>query len=386
MGPADDAAVAPRPSLRAVPGGVERRGDPSVRLPDLLWQAVELGEMMLAEARTKASEWRALIRAGRDPALEDRRKRAEEKRLPTVEAFAREYIERHAKPNKRTWREDERLLDRNVLPAIGELRIDAVTRRDLVLMLDAIRDRAPVAANRVLAVTRRMFAFAIERGVLQSTPIVGIKAARETPRERVLSDDEIRRLWAATAPESPHMEPSTRLALRLLLLTGARASEVCGASWDEIDMAAAAWTVPGGRTKNARELHLPLSDAALAVIAEAAAQRNGNWLPRAARRGGHLTPSGVLHAVWRILDGVSVHDLRRTVGTNLQRLGVRLEVTEAILNHVSGRSRGGVTGIYQRHDFATEKRAALDAWARRVLALAAGGDAGENVVQLKAAR
>ena len=97
--------------------------------------------MKLAEARAKASEWRTLIRAGRDPAAEERRKRAEERRLPTVEAFANEYIERYAKQNKRSWREDERLLRREVLPAIGGLRIDTVTRRDIQVMLDPIRDR-----------------------------------------------------------------------------------------------------------------------------------------------------------------------------------------------------------------------------------------------------
>jgi integrase len=342
----------------------------------------DVTEMTLAAARAKAVVWRSLIREGRDPAGEDRRQRAEERRLPTVEAFAAEFIERHSRPNKRTWREDERLLDRNVLPAIGPLRIDTVTRRDIVVMLDAIRDRgANVLANRLLAVTRRMFGFAIERGVIATSPIVGIRASRETPRERVLSDDEVVRLWAATAAGSPNMELSTRLALRLLLLTGARASEVCGASWSEVDMAAAVWTVPGSRTKNGVENRIPLSDAALAVIAEAATQRTGNWLLKAARGGGHLTPSGVLHAIWRILDGVTVHDLRRTVATGLQRLGVRLETTEAILNHVSG-SRAGVVGIYQRHDFAREKRTALDAWAAHIGRIVEGDDAGATVVKL----
>jgi integrase len=340
----------------------------------------DASKITLADARAKASAWRVLVKAGRDPALEERRNAAADRRLPTVEAFAREYIERHAKPNKRSWREDERLLRHDVLPTIGDLRIDAVARRDIVVMLDAIRDRgADVAANRALAVTRRLFAFAVERGVIEASPIVGFRASRETPRARTLSDDEIRLLWAATAPESPHIEPSTRMASRLLMLTGARASEVCGASWDEIDAGTAEWIIPAARTKNAREHGIPLSDPAMAIVAEAAALRQGDWLLPAARGGGHLTPSGVLHAVQRILgSGVTVHDLRRTVATGLQRLGVRLEVTEALLNHVSG-SRAGVVGVYQRHDWAAEKRAALDAWARHVLALAAGGPARDNV-------
>jgi integrase len=343
----------------------------------------DASEIGLAEARAKASAWRALVRAGRDPAAEERRKAAADRRLPTVEAFAREYIERHAKPNKRSWREDERLLRHDVLPTIGDLRIDAVARRDIVVMLDAIRDRgADVAANRALAVTRRLFAFAVERGVIEASPIVGFRASRETPRARTLSDDEIRLLWAGTAPGSPNIEPSTRMALRLLMLTGARANEVCGAASDEIVAGTAEWVIPAARTKNGREHGVPLSDPAMAIVAEAAALRQGDWLLPAARGAGHLTPSGVLHAVQRILDGdVTTHDLRRTVATGLQRLGVRLEVTEAVLNHVSG-SRAGVVGVYQRHDWATEKRTALVAWATHIERLVAGSDAGGNVVRL----
>ena len=205
----------------------------------------DAGKIGLADARTKAFAWHAII--GRDPAAEERRKAAAERRLPSVVAFAREYIERYAKPNKRSWREDERLLRHDVLPAIGDLRIDTVARRDIVLLLDAIRDRgAAVVANRALAVTRRMFSFAVERGVIEISPFAGVRASRETPRARTLSDDELRRLWAATAPASPGIEPTTRLALRLLLLTGAWATEVCGAFWDEINTVAAEWFPPRG--------------------------------------------------------------------------------------------------------------------------------------------
>ena len=138
-------------------------------------------------------------------------------------------------------------------PGIGDLRIDTVTRRDIMLLLDAIRDRgAAVLANRALAVTRRMFTFAVERGVIEASPFVGVRAPRDA-RARTLSDDEIRLLWAATAPGAPRIETSTRLALRLLLLTGARATEVCGASWDEINTVAAEWVIPAARTKNGRE-------------------------------------------------------------------------------------------------------------------------------------
>jgi integrase len=337
----------------------------------------------LADARRKAFAWHAILREGRDPAAEERREAAAQRRLPTVKAFAAEYIERHAKPNKRSWQEDERLLRCDVLENIGDLRIDTVERRDIVLLLDKIRDRgADVVANRVLAVTRRMFAFAVERGVIKASPFVGVRASRETPRARTLNDDELPRLWDATAPGSPNIEPPTRMALRLLLLTGARAMEVCGAAWDEIHTEAAEWIIPAQRTKNAREHRIPLSKSAMEIVQEAAALRKGDWLLSAVRGEGHVTTWGILQAAQRILGpDVTVHDIRRSVATGLQRLGIRLEVTEAVLNHVSG-TRAGVVGIYQRHDWSAEKRAALDAWARHIHAVAAGEPARDNVTAL----
>ena len=187
-------------------------------------------------------------------------------------------------------------------------------------------------------------------------------------------------------PVRRRIETSTRLALRLLLLTGARAEEVCGAPWDEISAEAAEWVISSERTKNGREHRIPLSDAAMEIVHEAAALRTGPWLLPARGSEGHVTPSGVLQAAQRILgSGVVVHDIRRSVATGLQRLGVRLEVTEAVLNHVSG-TRAGVVGIYQRHDWSTEKRAALDALTRHILALAAGEADGGNVVPLPPSR
>ena len=144
--------------------------------------------------------------------------------------------------------------------------------------------------------------------------------------------------------------------------------------------------VPAARTKNGREHRIALSEPAMKIVHEAAALRTGPWLLPARGDEGHVTPSGVLQAVQRIVgSGVTAHDLRRSVATGLQRLGIRLEVTEAVLNHVSG-TRAGVVGIYQRHDWSAEKRAALGACACHILALTAGEVDGDNVVPLPPSR
>jgi hypothetical protein len=226
--------------------------------------------MTLAEARAAAAAAKTKVDEGTDPAAAAReaartakeaamRAEAEADRMPTVEGFAAAYIERYAKPNKRSWAEDERLLRHDVIPVLGAMKLDQVHRRDIIALLDGIRDRGKsVLANRVLAVTRRMFNFAIERGVLEHSPVLRVKASPEAPRERILSDGEICGLWEATG-EGSRMAPATRLALRVLLLTGQREDEVCGMERSEVDLQDGLWTIPGSRVKNKMTHTVPLA-------------------------------------------------------------------------------------------------------------------------------
>jgi integrase len=201
----------------------------------------------------------------------------------------------------------------------------------------------------------------------------------------VLSDDEIRAVWAAFDDTGWPFGPLAHL----LLLTGQRLSEVAEARWSEIDLEAKTWKIPKERTKNDRAHEVPLSDAAVEII---------KALPRIEGKAGYVFTATGAHPVSnlkRLREALrrasserdvapTLHDLRRTVATNLQKLGVRLEVTEAVLNHVSG-SRKGIVGVYQRHEYSDEKRAALDAWARRLDAIVTGAGA-SNVVELAKAR
>jgi integrase len=225
-------------------------------------------------------------------------------------------------------------------------------------------------------------------------------------RERVLNDDEIGEVWrAAGKAASPY-----GIIIRLLILTGQRLGEVARMNWNEISDDLATWALPGERTKNGVPHVVPLSaparDLLRALLPEGdkeAKRTLQDWHASGALvlPGGAGTPfSGWSKAKARLDKGISdarvdaagsrtpsplvpwtVHDVRRSVATGLQRLGVRLEVTEAVLNHISG-SRGGVAGVYQRHDWAAEKRAALDAWAAHVTAVVEGQSASDNVVVL----
>ena len=303
---------------------------------------------------------------------------------------AASYIERYAKRSVGPgWaRETQRLLKVEIVPKLGAKRLSDIRRADVHDLLDDILDRgAPFTANRTLSVLRRVFNWSVEREIISASPIDGMKPpAVEASRDRVLNDDEIRPVWDALDAVG---HPFCAFG-KLLFLTGARRAEAAGVKWAEVDLDAGVWTLPAERTKNGRQHQVPLADMAVRILQD---------LPRIgvrrtvsfSRRPATTAVSGYSHAKAAIDRAISAematwtfHDIRRTVATNLQKLGVRLEVTEAVLNHVSG-SRAGIVGIYQRHSWSEEKRAALDAWARKLEAIVTDAEA-SNVVALARAR
>jgi integrase len=253
--------------------------------------------------------------------------------------------------------------------------------------------RGAAMTGRTAAYGRAAFSWAVKRGAVHTNPFAALPVRKGiAKRERVLSDTEIGEIWRATGKAaSPY-----GTIIRLLLLTGQRRGEVAGMAWNEIGEDFVTWTLPGARTKNGVEHTVPLSAPARDILKRLDKAPDGLALPGVAS-----TPFAGWSKAKRTLDKAiiearaeatgritaplvswNVHDLRRTVATGLQRLGVRLEVTEAVLNHISG-SRGGIAGVYQRHDWAAEKRLALDSWADHVLAVAKGVPSAGKVVKLK---
>jgi integrase len=337
--------------------------------------------LSLSDARRQALQVAASVANGGDPQRDKMAERAATVTpIRTVKTIVDEFLKRHTdeKSGKRWAAETRRILDRDVLPAIGDMAATAVGKAEIHDLLDPIMDRgSPTSANRALAVLKKLFRWSLGRGYLDRDPCGGIsKPGDETKRDRVLDDAELAHVWRSAESMAYPFGP----AVRLLILTGARREEVGAMRWPEIDLAAKVWTLPGVRVKNGVEHIFPLSNAALSIL---------EGMPRIGRRDGFVfTRTGktsvsgwskakaaletaILEAMRKEVPDATplpawrLHDLRRTVATGLQKLGVRLEVTEAVLGHVSG-SRAGVVGIYQRYGFADEKRAALDSWAARV--------------------
>jgi integrase len=317
-------------------------------------------ELSLADARTAA---RALMADPAGVVAEQKRAKA-----ATVGAVVAEFIGRYQKPRNRRWRDVERLLLRELAPW-SDWPIGDIAKRDVIALLDVTADRAPVMANRLLAHIRKLFSWAVERSILDASPVAGVKApARETSRDRVLTDAELVAVWRACDGLGWPFGP----LVRLLIATGARRDEVARMAWPQVDHDAALWTLPREQTKADRAHTVALSDLALDILE--ALPRLGDGLVFPASRQGSANPVSGFSVAKRRLDALSgvsgwrFHDIRRTVATGLQRLGVRLEVTEAVLGHVSG-SRAGIVAVYQRHAYADEKAAALAAWGRHVESL-----------------
>jgi len=351
--------------------------------------------LSLKDARSAATELRAEIERGGDPhgAKIVARRRATEVD-DSFDAVTRRYIADLRFRRKRSWEWYARLLglapngspetlaiirdgsaDRrghrrcSLVDRWGARRISDITDTDIIHALDQISGHAPIAANRLHAVLSSLFGWAKGKRLVTANPCADLgRPAEERSRDRVLDDKELCKVWLA-AGELGH--PHTGI-VRLLILTGQRRNEIAHLRWNEIDLEDRALHVPAARTKNARAHDVPLSAQALAIIA---------GLPRLVGADHVFTVrrkplANFSHMKERLDEACGVtdwtlHDLRRTVASGLQRLGVRLEVTDAGLNH-SGGSTAGIVGVYQRHDYATEKRDALQRWADHVDALVSG--------------
>ncbi len=350
--------------------------------------------LTLAEARREAAAQRvqaAQARAGRaiDPANERRASKKAAARMerlvdPSVRAFASVFVARYAKVKRKTWAEADRILKRDVLPIVGEIKLAEIERKHVVALLDRKVDSGyPKQAGEVLKIVRKMLAFAVERGEIQINPATGIKPPEKSPpRRRVLvtqKADEIGGLFRALAASAMH--PGMKLAIEFQTLTAQRPGAVRGARWAEIDRKRRTWTIPPERMKRMKASPwsdlpnvVPLSVEALAVI-ECAGALSGEspylfpgrdpekpWSDTAIDHELHReTMLAMLKE--RGVERFNLHDLRRTATTILASLGTMPHIVDKLLGHVP---EGVTAEVYDVYEYLTEKRSALEALGARV--------------------
>ena len=356
--------------------------------------------LSLAAARKAARTALSRIDAGADPVAEH--VAANAKRTDTVAALVADYLA-HAAKFKRTADQDARTLTVEVLPAWGNRSVRDLTRRDVRALIEPIAGRAPIMGNRTLALVRRLFNYGIDTDWLDANPAARIaKPAPEVSRDRVLTDDEIRRLWrclsnAPTTAQRPApgrrrmtgtdddplcpVSPALAAVIKVRLLTAQRGGEVVKMKWADLELPPATdttrggwWTIPGTDTKNGQVHRVYLLPEAVALIRAQHPTRVEDRTEHVfVGRGGASTEDRAKKAPALLARALGVgyrgHDLRRTAATHMAAAGVRIDAISAVLNHLDGTPRA--TRVYVRHDRDAHKQAALEVWGRRLAAILA---------------
>lgn len=330
-----------------------------------------LPPLSLADARDLARKALAGAAVGNDPAAA----KAEERSAPTFGELAALYMEKHA-PRKRSAGEDRRIIERELLPGWRTSLAREIRRGDVIALLDGIAARpAPIMANRTLALVRKLYNFGIQRGLVEMNPCAQLAPpGPEHRRERVLTEEEIRKLWTALDSET---SPRLVAAIRLGLLTAQRPGEITQMRWQDVaeELGGWWWTLPAAFAKNRRAHRVPVSPQAKAVL-DTLARDTSPWVLAGRRTGAHLVETSIARYVAELrerlrMEHFTLHDLRRTAASHMAGLGIYRLIVKKVLNHTDS----DVTGIYDRHSYDAEKRTALEAWGRRVAEIVGGNAA-----------
>jgi len=328
-----------------------------------------LDEVSLAQAISEAERLRPLIRQGADPVTQ----KLDIRKSMKFAELAAERLAKGEPLRPGTQRDYGHVLNRDILPAIGNKPAKAIARDDIIGILDSISARgANRRADTARAVISSIFGYALDRGLVAANPASGLRNRHDyQPRDVVASEDDIRRLWTALDKGEAAMSPPVMAIVKLALLTGQRRTEIAAARRIEIDLISSppTLTIARGRAKNRNAHRVPLSPQAAALFRQAIdAAGNSEFVFPGEHDVSHIASRSVSQAMERAraklgIKDVTMHDLRRTAGTYMSRLGVPKDVRERILNH-GGSRKGSITdGVYNHYEYDAEKRASLELWA-----------------------
>jgi integrase len=332
------------------------------------WTVGRFPALSLAEARDKAKKRDA---NETDPVGEKKRAQAELERAETFKELAAKFFEANADRLKpRTRDEWKRIEEQELRPHFGTMRPQEITRGDIRAFLEAKAKTAPYMSNRILEVIRRIYSWGVEVERVAASPCVGLKKVGvEKQRERVLTTEELKKVFEALKKERPMIASFFRLAL----LTGARRGEILSVRWSDVDFDERLLTFPD--TKNNAAHTIPLSEDAVKVLRELHPLAGHSEYVFMGPTGAAIQNPQKAVARVRKNSGVEfrIHDIRRSVATGIARLGVPREVISAILGHTIAGPQA--TRIYDRHSRIPEMRAALERWSRELERIQTGQSA-----------
>jgi len=364
------------------------------------------GAWTAAAARKEAERLAILVGQGIDP-VEDKKRRDREAATLGFKAYIETFTDGYLKTDwGPTWPTAKRQLEMHVAPILGVKPMPLITIADLNPVFDALRNR-PASQRNVYAVCRKLFNWAAKRDDIAVSPMAKMDAPRGVKsRKRILSPDELVAIWRA----SFKLDAPRGHFVRMLMATLQRRSEVAELPWAEPNKAGSVWLLPGARAKNGRDHVVPLNELAMQILDDRGWKARGLVFPSSTGKTPISNFSDIKAALGREMLSVlqasadegadeagedrhkvellpwRLHDLRRTGATVMQSLGIPIETTERVLNHHEGGEAAGIRGVYNLHEYSTEKRRALDAWGTWLEEKISGAVAPANVVQIAAAR
>jgi len=343
--------------------------------------------MSLKEAREEAARFAVKVDKGIDPGAEKAAAKQARKAAPTFKEALDEFYDKELSKSK-TGDDRLRLITKDCIKPWGARKIAGIKRRDICVLLDKVEERAPKTRNRLHGALTRLFNFAAERGIIEDSPCTRIKKPAEAPRERVLTDKELKALWLALDLENKEIDLYivTKLAVKMILLTGQRPVEITSMKWADLDLDNSVWLNPALKRekpgKVTKPLRVPLLPLAIETLEQARVYAgDSSFVFRSSHNDGPIQRASMARGLKRHWEKIgakshfTAHDLRRTLRTQLAALNVSDIVAEACLGH----SQGGMAKVYNQHKYDKEKRAALEKWEAK-LRLIIGFDASKNKV------
>ena len=335
-----------------------------------------VSDVALEKARERANELTSTARTGRDLIAEEEEKRAAVAARITIEQLIELYVRRRVTGRLRTAKEIERRLKRALTP-IMQRHAEDIRRKNLRELFDQCADNGiEREAERRRQTVGAMFRWALSQDIVEIDPTAGLKAYDPgTPRDRVLSIEEIKSLWEWLDSDDLPRDPAD--ILKLELLTGARCGEISGLCWEEVNRDEWIWTLPAARSKNKRPRVTPLVGVARQIVEERLAVVSSGPLFTAGT-GATLTAAHVGHCLLARGDKLPIskfttHDSRRTVATQLAEMAIPLELVAAVIGHeAGGRETRTLVRHYVRTDLLARKKTTLESWEHRLLEIIEG--------------
>ncbi|WP_028388774.1 tyrosine-type recombinase/integrase [Legionella fairfieldensis] len=331
--------------------------------------------LSLANAKKLFLELRGQRLDGQSPKILIKKQEIEKekRKINTVSKLVLEWYSGYVIKERKRPETIRKQIEGDIIPLLGEIDLDDLKTVNITHALDAIVNRgAPVHANRVLSSLKQLFNYAVSRGRMQHNPAAGIRAkdigGSEKSRERFLSIDEIKILWCFLDSDKNQMAIQTKIAIKIILLTGVRTAELRLAQWNEFNFEQSLWTIPAAHVKAGIIIKIHLSSKVKALLVQLKAISKSCYVLPGADAHSPLTENALPRAIKRIQERVGIlpwtaHDLRRTFAT---QLGESLHVDPVIIEKCLGHKMPRIMATYNKNEMLPQRKEALNQWARFV--------------------